>query len=176
MKMKAQQQVMKPQDIVVILKIIAYGENPWSQLSMADQLFMSQSEISQSLARSKYAGLLHVDGKKVHRQSFMEFLQYGIKYVFPQQPGAVVRGVPTAHSAPPLNSIIQSEEKYIWPSGKGNARGQSIAPLFSSVVDAVKLDPVLYELLAMIDSLRVGRARERKIALQELRKHIIDGK
>ena len=171
--MKTQQQIMRPQDIVVLLKVIAFGENPWSQLKLADELFMSQSEISQCLSRSKYAGLLQFDGKKVNKQSFMEFLQYGIKYIFPQQPGAIVRGVPTAHSAPPLDAIIQSEEKYVWPSGKGSARGQSIVPLYSSVVDAVKLDPFLYELLALVDALRVGRAREREIALQELKKRVL---
>lgn len=171
--MKTQQQVMRPQDILVLLKIIAFGENSWSQLVLADQLFMSQSEISQCLSRSKFAGLIQFNGKKVNKQSFIEFLQYGIKYVFPQQAGAIVRGVPTAHSAPPLNAIIQSEEKYVWPSGKGSERGQGVVPLYSSVVDAVKLDPLLYELLALVDALRIGRAREREIALQELKKRIL---
>ncbi|MCF8332065.1 MAG: hypothetical protein K9H84_06400 [Bacteroidales bacterium] len=171
--MKTQQQNMRPQDIVVLLKIIALRENSWSQIVLANELFMSQSEISQCLSRSKYAGLLQVGGKKVNKQSFMEFLQYGIKYVFPQQPGAVVRGVPTAHSAPPLHAIIQSEEKYVWPSGKGTVRGQSLIPLYSSVVDAVKLDPLLHELLALVDVLRVGRARERGIAVQELKKRVL---
>ena len=121
--MKTQQQIMRPQDIVVLLKIISLSENSWSQLVLADELFMSQSEISQCLSRSKYAGLLQFDVKKVNKQSLMEFMQYGIKYVFPQQPEAIVRGVPTAHSAPPLDAIIQSEEKYVWPSGKGSSRG-----------------------------------------------------
>ena len=170
--MKTQQPVMRPLDIIVLLKIIAYGKKSWSQLTMADELFMSQSEISQSLARSKYSGLLQMEGKKVFKINFMEFLQYGIKYVFPQQPGAIVRGVPTAHSAPPLNALIQSEEKYVWPSGKGIARGQSIVPLFSSVIDAVKIDPFFYELLALVDTLRVGRTREREIAIKELKKRI----
>ena len=174
--MRTQQSVMKPQDIVILMKIMTYGENSWSQIQMADNLFMSQSEIMQSLARSKYAGLLHADGKSIYLISLMEFLQYGIKYVFPQTPGAIVRGVPTAHSAPPLDSIIQSEEKYVWPSGKGTARGHSIIPLFPSVVDAVKLDTALYELLALVDSLRVGRAREKELAITELQKRLIDGK
>src|SRR6056297_150790 len=171
--MKTQQQIMRPQDIVVLLKIISLNENSWSQLVLADELFMSQSEISQCLSRSKYAGLLQFDGKKVNKQSLMDFLQYGIKYVFPQQPGAIARGVPTAHSAPPLDAIIQSEEKYVWPSGKGSARGQSIIPLYPTVVDAVKLDSLLHELLALVDALRVGRAREREIAIQELKKRIV---
>lgn len=171
--MKTQKQIMRPQDIIVLLKIIAFSENSWSQLVLANELFMSQSEISQCLSRSKYAGLLQFDGKKVNKQSLMEFLQYGIKYVFPQQPGAIVRGVPTAHSAPPLDAIIQSEEKYVWPTGKGSARGQSITPLYPTVVDAVKLDSLLHELLALVDVLRVGRAREREISIQELKKRIV---
>lgn len=47
--MKAQQ-VMRPLDVVVLLKIISMGEKSWSQVSLADELFMSQSEISQSVA------------------------------------------------------------------------------------------------------------------------------
>jgi len=171
--MKAQQPTMSPIDVVILLKIIAYNQQNWYQLQMAESLFISQSEVSKSFNRSNYAGLYDPTGKKVMRLALMDFLQYGIKYVFPQQPGAIVRGVLTAHSAPPLDSIIQSEEKYVWPSGKGSSRGQSIVPLYSSVVDAVKLDSVLYELLALVDVLRVGRAREREIALQELKKRIL---
>lgn len=99
---------MKPQDVVVLLKIIALNSENWQQLQLAEALKMSQSEISQSVARSKYAGLLGGNGKKVMKQAFMEFLQYGITYVFPQKPGPVVRGVPTAHSAEPLKSVIVS--------------------------------------------------------------------
>ena len=171
--MKTQQPSISPIDIVILLKIIASKQNQWFQIQIADSLFISQSEVSKSLNRLSYAGLCDPKGKKVMRMAFMELLQYGIKYVFPQQPGAIVRGVPTAHSAPPLDAIIQSEEKYVWPSGKGSARGQSIIPLYPTVVDAVKLDSLLHELLALVDVLRVGRAREREIAIQELKKRII---
>lgn len=171
--MNIQQHVMRPQDVVLLLKIIALKDNPWSQTILADQLFMSQSEISQSISRSKYAGLLHFNGKKVFKQGFVEFLQYGIKYVFPQQPGVMTRGVLTAHSASPLNKIIQSNEVYVWPSGKGSARGQSVTPLYKSVVYAIKLDSLLYELLALVDAIRIGRTREREIALEELKKSIV---
>lgn len=171
--MKTQQPSISPIDIVILLKIIASKQNQWFQIQIADSLFISQSEVSKSLNRSSYAGLYDPKGKKVMRMAFMELLQYGIKYVFPQQPGAIVRGVPTAHSAPPLDAIIQSEEKYVWPSGKGSARGQSIIPLYPSVVDAVKLDSLLHELLALVDVLRVGRARERELAIQELKKRIV---
>lgn len=106
----------------------------------------------------------------------MELLQYGVRHVFPQKPGPVVRGVPTSHSAPPINKLIRSEEDYVWPSGKGMARGHSIIPLYPSVIDAVKVDSGLYELLAMTDTLRVGRAREKEIAIRELKARILSEK
>lgn len=171
--MKTQQPTMSSIDIVILLKIIAFNQKEWFQVQLAESLFISQSEVSKSLNRSNYAGLYKPAGKKVMRMALMEFLQYGIKYVFPQQPGAIVRGVPTAHSAPPLDTIIQGKEKYVWASGRGSVRGQSIVPLYSTVVDAVKLDPLLHELLALVDALRVGGAREREIALQELKKRIL---
>lgn len=106
------------------------------------------------------------------RSSILEFLQYGLSYVFPQQPGALVRGIPTAHSAPPLDKLIQSNELYVWPSAKGNARGQAIEPLYSSVVIAIEKDSKLYELLALVDALRVGRVREKQLAMEELKKRL----
>ena len=166
---------MSPLDAVVLLKIISLGDQPWTQMTLADTLFMSQSEISKSFARSKYAGLLDSSGKNVRRMALMEFLQYGISYVYPQQPGAMVRGVPTAHSAAPLSEVIQSTEPYVWPSGKGTLRGQSIIPLYPTVVDAVKIDSKLHELLALVDALRVGKAREKELAIAELKKRIING-
>ena len=172
--MKTQQQVMKPQDIVLLLKIISMQNNSWNQLQTAADLSMSQSEISESTARSKYAGLLDVKGKKVMRLALMEFLQFGITYVFPQRPGAIVRGIPTAHSATPLNDIIVSEEHYVWPSGKGSLRGQAITPLYPSVIEAVQKDEVLHELLALVDAIRVGRAREKEMAIKELKNRILE--
>jgi len=166
---------MSPLDVVVLLKIISLGDQPWTQMTLADTLFMSQSEISKSIARSKYAGLLDSSGKNVRKLALMEFLQYGIASVYPMQPGAIVRGIPTAHSAAPLNEIIQSNEPYVWPSGKGTLRGQSIIPLYPTVVDAVKIDSKLHELLALVDALRVGKAREKELAITELKKRILNG-
>ncbi len=172
--MNVQKQIMKPQDVIVLLKIVNLKDKPWTQLTLADELFISQSEISASIARSKYADLLHANGKSVMALAFMEFLQFGIRYVFPVKPGPMVRGVPTAHSADPLKEQIISSENYVWPSAKGQTRGHSIIPLYPSVVDAIKLDASLYEMLALVDVLRVGKAREKEIAIGELKKRILD--
>lgn len=168
--MKTHVSQIKPQDIVLLLKLISIDNPEWNQKPIAEDLGMSQSEVSESVARSKYAGLLDPKGKQVMKLSLFEFLQYGIRYVFPQAPGAIVRGVPTAHSASPLKELIQSEEQFVWPYGKGKVRGQAIMPLYASVPEAALKDAKLHQLLALVDALRVGRAREKELAVLALKK------
>lgn len=170
--MKSQNQQMKPQDVLLLLKIVRDNTPSWNQKPMAEALGLSQSEVSEAVGRCKYAGLLAPNGKIVMKMALMEFLQYGLRYVYPIQPGAVVRGVPTSHSAKPLSDEIQSSEAYVWPYGKGTVRGHSIVPLYPSVPEAALKDAKLYELLALADALRVGRARERELAVQELKKRL----
>jgi hypothetical protein len=163
---------MRPQDIVVLLKIRLEEGKPWTQVSLARALFMSQSEISESLSRSQYARLLHDKGRKVVRQHLMDLLQYGVPFMFPQHPGNVVRGVPTAHSVAPLKDHIESTEHYVWPYAKGSVRGHGIQPFFKGVTQAVEVDSELYEVLALVDAVRVGKVREKSLALDLLRKRI----
>jgi hypothetical protein len=172
--MTASKYNMKPQDILVLLKIIALNSKEWQQLLLAQELNMSQSEISQSLQRSKYAQLLDFSGKKVNLIAFYEFLIHGLPYVFPQRPAAIVRGIATAHSAAPINEMIKTAEIYVWPYAKGNTRGQAIIPLYSSAIEASLKDAALYELLTMVDILRVGSTREKEIVKLELKKRILN--
>ncbi len=159
---------IKPQDVVVLAKIICLGNQGYIQMALAETLYMSQSEISNSLNRSVFAGLLINKGQKVERKLFFDFIQYGISVVFPEHPGAIIRGIVTAHSAPPLNMEFLSDEKYVWPYAKGQSRGQSITPLYPTVPQAAILDTNLHELLALFDAVRVGRAREKNRALEIL--------
>jgi len=170
--MNKNQYSMKSQDIVVLLKLIALNNDNWQQVPLAYSLKMSQSEVSQSVARSKFAGLLDDTGKWVMRQAFYDFLQYGLAVVFPTKPGAIVRGIPTAHSAAPLNMEISSGENYVWPFAMGSVRGHGITPLYVSVPQAALEDEQLYELLSLVDALRVGKVREKNLAIQELKHRI----
>ena len=171
--MSQAKKTLKPQDVLILLKIISLGDKEWLQDTLSEALGMSQSEISQSLNRSKYAGLLDESRKKVNRIAFTEFILHGLLYVFPQQPGAIVRGILTAHSAAPLNQIIAATEKYVWPYARGTERGQSIVPLYPTVPESALKDSVLYELLALVDAIRVGRVREKELAKKELENRIL---
>jgi predicted transcriptional regulator len=163
---------MRPHDIAVLLKIISKGSSPWQFKDLAAELLLSGSEISESINRSVIAGLISSDKKTVNRLALLDFLKYGFKYVFPQQLSALVRGVVTAHSASPLNTFIQSDESVVWPHANGMTRGQSIQPLYPNLPEACLKDASFYELVALLDALRIGKVREQLLAFELLKKRI----
>jgi hypothetical protein len=165
---------MRPQDVAILLKIIALNNSNWQLVGLSNSLFISVSEISESLNRSQIAGLVDASKKKVNRQSLLEFLEHGVKYVFPQQPGAMVRGLPTAHSHPYIKEHFASDLNYVWPDPRGELIGQLIEPFYPKQVEAVKVDYKFYKLLVLVDVIRVGRVREIKFANNELKKIIAD--
>ena len=61
----------------------------------------------------------------------------------------------------------------VWPDRDGAKQGAAVEPLYRSVPFATKNDPALYGLLALVDALRIGRARERRFAEQELERQLI---
>jgi len=164
---------MRPHDIAILLKISTYKDNSWFAKDIANSLKISASEVSESLTRSVIAGLIGSDKKTIMRSALLEFLEYGLKYVYPAVPGSIVRGVPTAYSAKPLSEIIQAGDFYVWPHAKGFERGQSITPLHPNLPEVCLNDQKLYELLTLIDSLRIGRTREKKYAMNELKRRIL---
>ncbi len=161
---------MKPQDILVLLKLFLWKEEDWSIAKIADSIGISHSETHAAIKRSILAGLFDELTRRPRRAALEEFLIHGLKYTFPAEFGTLVRGMPTAHSGPPLDHLIVSavEDVFVWPYEFGKARGISVKPLYRSVVVAAEKDIELYEYLVLIDGLRVGRVREQKIATDEL--------
>ena len=164
---------MRPQDIVILLKILCYRSNKWYSKDLARDLFLSPSEISSSLERTAMSGLIDVEKKKVRGQALLDFLISGIQYVFPQRPGNIARGIPTAHSHPFMQKQFISDQQYVWPDAESDQKGLSVQPLYPGIVNAVKKDEQLYLMLALVDVLRLGKAREKKVAIAEL-KQLID--
>lgn len=164
---------MRPQDIVVLLKIISMRDNKWRNIDIANSIGISPSEVSEALNRCKIAKLIDSKKRKVNINSFTEFLVYGLKYVFPTEPGAIVKGIPTAHSASPIKEHISSgTDVYVWANAKGTHRGQAIEPLYKTLPQIVQEDKLFYELLTIVDTIRVGRVREIQIAIDELNKRL----
>lgn len=157
---------MRPQDIVLLLKIAALGKDrDWYKKDLAAQLNISNSEVSESLNRSLIGGLIEEDKKTINKEAVLEFLVYGIKYVFPAQPGSLVRGLPTGYSAPILKDEFIIDDPLVWEAEGHKTKGVAITPLYHTVPEACKSDPKLYDLLALTDALRVGERNEQVIKL-----------
>lgn len=161
---------MRPHDIAVLLKIVALGQQDWMNKDLAAYLYISPSEITESLSRSQFAGLINASRKKVFVSALEDFLVFGLKVVFPVQPGAIVKGMPTAHAAPVLKKYFSSDEIYVWPDANGKERGMMIEPLYPGAVEAAKKDPVFYDLLAICDVFRIGKVREIEKAKEQFEK------
>lgn len=105
----------------------------------------------------------------VHSQNLAEFAVHGAKYVFIAERTFSTIGVPTSHSAPAFAGVFApGSADFVWPHPNGVMRGAGVSPLHSCVPFAAMRDPKLYEMLALFDALRVGRARERGMALKRL--------
>jgi len=160
-------QPLKPVDLVVGLRLAEAPGAKYEQLS-AD-LGISASAAHASVRRLQGAGLLRPSSRVVNRLALGEFLEHGVRYAFPARPGAEVRGVPTAHAAPPLADHIVAEDVLVWPSISGQSKGRAIAPLYPRAVELPRRCPSVYQSLALVDALRVGRVRERRLALEAIR-------
>jgi hypothetical protein len=166
---------MRPQDVAILLKIIALNGQSWQLQTLSNALHISISEISDSLNRSRTAGLVDFHKKRPNRMAILEFLEFGVKYVFPQEPGAKAIGIPTAHSHPFMKSLINSDVNFVWPDQNGSVVGEAIEPFYKNQPQSAKEDPEFYKLLALVDVLRVGQVREINIAKEELKNSVLNG-
>ena len=133
---------------------------------------MSASEINSGIKRALAAGLLRIKNKKAIPVKVVveEFLVHGVKYIFPIERGEPTRGLPTGYAAEVFENqfAISDELPPVWPDADDKVKGYAVKPLYKSVPFAVKLDRKLYNLMAIIDVLRGGRAREIHLAKKML--------
>ena len=166
--LRLKQPVLKPQDLVVALKIVVNKRYPLSFAQLAGQLFMSVSEVHAAVHRAIRSHLLsRVDDELIpNKASLLEFIVHGAKYAFPVSLGGLTRGVPTSVSASPLSLHFDQIEAYrfVWPDPEGGERGVALCPLYPFVSTACRQDPKFHEVLALIDAIRGGAARERELA------------
>lgn len=168
--------MLKPQDLLVLLKLACVPAETWTFASIAHDLGLSTSAVHRSLERAAKAGLFQPKRKAVNSSALVEFLLHGARFVFPAERQGEARGLPTAWAAPPLSSVLVSSRKNppVWPDAMGEMRGIAIEPLHPVVPDAVRRDPPLGELLALFDSIRLGDARERSLAGDLLEQRVIE--
>jgi hypothetical protein len=168
--------VLKPQDLLVLLKLVALGRTRWTYSGLATDLGMSPSEVHAAVKRAVAARLAipHGDVVTPVMSALKEFLAHGVQYAFVPERGALTRGMPTVHAALPLRDELahSSELPPVWPDPEGEVRGLDFSPLYKAAPTASRKDPKLYELLTLVDAVRGGGARERTVALRLLEKRL----
>ena len=165
--------VLKPQDIVILLKLVTLRGHPWTTRSLAPQVFISHSEVFEGIKRLSTARLVNPSDNTPQKRSLEELLIHGVKYVFPPDRGGLTRGVPTSYAAPPLCALISSSAAPpVWPHPMGKVRGYAFSPLYKTVPEAAALDERLYEMLALVDAIRDGQVREAALAVKELQQRL----
>lgn len=167
------QVVLRPQDLVVLLRLSLESGPAPTYAALADELSLTASEIHAGLNRAVQAQLARKDvaGKAiVVREALRLFVQHGARYVFPATHGATTRGMPTSYAAAPLkDKIVQPNEPVpVWPHKSGVVRGVAFYPLYPTVPNAASRNPALYELLVLFDAIRGGSPRERALAIELL--------
>jgi hypothetical protein len=168
--------MLRPLDLVVLLKLSLENGGRPPYLRLANELHLYPSEVYASVKRARASHFLQGPelDDRLNRSALLEFLLHGVRYVFPAEKGSPTRGVPTSYAAAPLRKSIADagELPPVWPYADGPVRGYSFTPLHKNVPQAALEDKRLYELLALVDALRDGRARERELAVKELTKRL----
>lgn len=164
---------LKPQDLLVLLKVAAHPSQRWTYAALGEALTMSASEAHASVKRAVASGLAVAPARgewSPVRPNLLEFMLHGVRYIWPATSGPAKRGVPTAFGTEPLASrvTVAAGEAPVWAHPAGSAKGPTLSPLYRTAPQAALADPALHRLLALLDALRTGRARERTLAAQLL--------
>jgi len=159
------QLTLRPSDVAVAIRLAQVPGALYEDLSRG--LRLGLAEVHRGVRRLERAGLLLPGERRVNRQALLEFLVHGVRYAFPPVRGPETRGIPTAAAAPALSGKLPRGTSVVWPSTEGRARGESLVPLYDAAPRAALQDGNLYRALALVDALRVGQLRERRLA-QEL--------
>jgi hypothetical protein len=141
-----------------------------SQRELAVDIGLDVAGTHRALHRLTDAGLYDRTRNQARVAQAEEFLLHGVKYVFPAVRGGETRGVPAAWAAPPLAAMLgpTTELPPVWPHQHGDSRGIELVPLHPVVPELALRGGKLAERLALVDAVRAGDARIRRLAESEL--------
>jgi hypothetical protein len=170
---REQVEPLEPLDLIVVLTMAARApaKGRCSVRDLAADLAVPKSNVQRSMDRLVAQSLVVVgpDGRRVHRLNARDLFAHGVRWIAPAKLGRIVLGLPTAHAAAPLASQLPGDaDPVVMPLEEGPVRGRSITPIHPSAPAAAKKDQKLHELLAIVDGIRIGGAREREVAVAAL--------
>jgi len=172
---------LRPQDVLVACKIFSLGvsRSEWTFAGLGREVGISTGEAHNSVERCRGSGLLGAGGTIV-RRALRDLLVVGAPQIFYASRGGISRGMPTSVWAPPLDGMFElgGAERLpaVWPlsdDSEDGARGEAVDPIYPSAPEAAR-DPIVYELLALLDVIRIGGPGERKRATGLVERRLIE--
>jgi hypothetical protein len=163
--------VISSTDLYVLVGAVSDEGKAWTLRDLAATLHLDHTVVHRALRRAENAGLYRASARQVNLANFEELAVHAARFIAPGQLGPLTRGLPAAWAAQPISGLISqapSEPPPVWPSALGEVRGQALQPLHPAAVQASS-DARLAGLLAIVDSLRAGDVRVRKVAASALR-------
>src|SRR5262249_31664192 len=154
------------------MKLVAHPERAGSVRQLGEELGMSKSAVANSLRRLSSLDLVKEERglRRINKLALRDFLEHGIRWVAPANLGDFELGLPTAHSADVLaRNLVGDADPVVMPLPRGPVRGRAVSPIHPLAPKAAARDERLHRLLALVDALRIGRARDRQVAAKELR-------
>jgi len=167
--------VLQSVDLVVLLGLLRHPASDWTVRSLADELRLPPATVQRALERLAVVRVFDAGRRRVNVGACEELFVHALRFVAPAVVGGETRGMPTAWAAPPLVEHLAGNDDLppVWPDPLGEVRGLEVQPLHPRMVSLAQADAEIYELLALIDGLRVGDARVRKLAARLLREWIL---
>jgi hypothetical protein len=165
--------MLGPTDIYILAGALANDREALTLRGLAAELYVDHTLVHRALKRAETVGLYRTSSKQVNRANFEDLMTHAGRFIAPARLGELTRGVPAAWAAEPISQIIREsgqEPPPVWPDAQGPVRGQALQPLHPAAVRASQQSPALGNLLSIIDSLRAGDVRVRKVAAEELQR------
>ncbi len=138
---------------------------------LSESIKVSIGEISKSTKRLLSASLLvEREGRFLAEiNALKEWLCYGVRYAYPAETIGFGRGMPTGWNCPNVRTdIMPPDPPVVWGVSGGSAEGSILRPIHESVPFAASNDELLYEVLSLMEAIRIGKPRELTIAREEI--------
>jgi hypothetical protein len=161
-------------DVVVLLGLLQRARGDWTVRSLAKELALPSASVQRSLDRLAVTPVFDARRRLVSLGACEELFDHALRYLAPATPEGETRGLATSWAAPPLSDhlALGNELPPVWSDPHGQVRGLELRPLHPAVVALARADSQMYELLALVDALRIGEARTRGLAVELLRARI----
>lgn len=186
-------ETLRPLDFLILCKLVANTGRTYDFLS--ESLGISRSQIHKSVKMLEVCGFLG-DGMRINKKAFLVFALGGARFSFPVEKQGICDGVSTglravgfgesvggggggiAGGGGAVNGVVNGvvvPEHLVWPcEGQGDGvrvTGRGIKPLHPAALRATN-DQKFWDLLALVDAIRVGDDKESKVAMAVMRERV----